>query len=229
MKRPFRQRRIVGASHDVKKDLSKDQLAAIGAVALAYNYAEAQIDQVLGAALDIWARPFLHEVTTRINGVDGKIEIIVKALPLLVTEDTIRADIEDSLGNNAFKRLKQYRDAIIHARVLDRELELGHVIERRARRSEVLLSVTALERLYEHLTALEAELSPVALMINSAHRRSQFAPDDPERERLEANYQESNSLFQSRRTKRRSLPPLPEFPEEPEIRIFRVPLKSDPS
>ena len=64
---------------DVKRDLTRDQLEAIGAAALAYNSLEDQIDNLLLTAtrMPVWLFP---EVSSRINGLEGKIQVVQAAI-----------------------------------------------------------------------------------------------------------------------------------------------------
>src|SRR3989442_1227843 len=64
---------------DIRNELNTDQLAMIGAIALKYNDVEATIDVLLGYTLNLSIDAIL-EVTSRINGIEGKIEIAKAAL-----------------------------------------------------------------------------------------------------------------------------------------------------
>jgi hypothetical protein len=66
-------------SYDVRKDLTQAQLAGIGAVALAWNDAEAMYDLLLCVTLGLH-HSLWRDVATRINGIDGKHAIIRKAI-----------------------------------------------------------------------------------------------------------------------------------------------------
>jgi hypothetical protein len=70
MKRTYTERKTHSKTGDIKRDLSSEQLAGIGAVALAYNYAESSIDRALGLALGVGHKLYLPLVT-RIGGMDG--------------------------------------------------------------------------------------------------------------------------------------------------------------
>jgi hypothetical protein len=70
-------------SRDILNDYDRDVLTGIGAVALAWNNLETGINMALPIALCIEFSDWL-QVTSRINGFDGKIAIIkhaVKNLP----------------------------------------------------------------------------------------------------------------------------------------------------
>jgi hypothetical protein len=99
------------AFYDIRKDLTSGQLEGIGAVMLAWNAIEGRVDEILAAAIEL---PFeiALEVTSRINGLDGKFEIIRKsALYYLRLPDDIYQAIAQTL-NILEKPYKQYRDGI---------------------------------------------------------------------------------------------------------------------
>ena len=72
----------------------------------------------MSLALGLWAGPS-YEVTSRIHGIDGKIEIIKVAISSIGASDDIKGVVGGTLGDDHFKKYKKYRDAVIHARVLD--------------------------------------------------------------------------------------------------------------
>jgi hypothetical protein len=72
MKRPSKNR-SEKRTGDIRKDLTQNQLAWIGSVALAFNEAETQLDLLLLVAFSLG--DVAHELTSRINGVDGKVEL----------------------------------------------------------------------------------------------------------------------------------------------------------
>ena len=70
---------------DIKRDIPQKQLAAIGALALAYNEVEATIDKLFFASTDLPEHLQL-EISTRIGGIDGTLEIIKTAAKKFLTE-----------------------------------------------------------------------------------------------------------------------------------------------
>src|SRR5580704_9313105 len=123
MKRPST-RHTIDRSGDIRKDLTESQLAAIGSVALAYNEVEAVIDFLFVMVLNLPAT-IAPEVSSRINGMDGKTEIIKSAMKELGAQEPILKALGESLGSCGFGKLKEYRDAIIHARILDSPAAIG--------------------------------------------------------------------------------------------------------
>src|SRR5215211_92995 len=112
MKRPQKKDRPkdVHSTGDIKRDLTEKQLAAIGAVTLAYNVLEDQIDALMFAVTGIpdWLFP---EVSSRIHGLDGKTAIIQAAAGKAGLKPKDLQSFKDALGT--FGDFKKNRDAII--------------------------------------------------------------------------------------------------------------------
>lgn len=62
---------------DIKKEIPERQLAAIGALALAFNEVEAALDRLFFVVTEL-TEPLQLEVSTRIGGLDGKRPITKK-------------------------------------------------------------------------------------------------------------------------------------------------------
>jgi hypothetical protein len=210
-------RRYVGKSGDIKKDLSQHQLAAIGAIAMAYNKVEEEIDDLFGAATQL-RDPLFLEVVTRINGMGGKIDVIKVAANFYGVDDEDKRCLEESLGENVFLRLKGYRDAVIHSNLINAAIGVGIRVNRRAKINDVLSNKEALDALYIHLLALAEELSCAASVLLFAFEITSRSPGDPERASYEAGRPANSARFRGYRTRRQALPPIPEFPSEAEFR-----------
>jgi hypothetical protein len=99
-----------------------------------------------------------NEVLSRINGVDGKIELAkIGMLELSADEQTVNL-LAQTLGEAGFKEHKKYRDAVIHARVSDAPAGIALSPARRGKIDEVLLTVDALNGLYDRLALVRLEL-----------------------------------------------------------------------
>jgi hypothetical protein len=213
MKRAYTERKTHRRTGDIKRDLSSDQLAGIGAVALAYNYVESSLDRALGLALGMGPELRLRLVT-RIRSED-KTELLKLAAADMNLPSDLREDLAET--SSYFLTLKGYRNGIIHARVLDAALGLGEVRGRGARHWEVLLTKDALDGLYEHLKAVANELASWILIWYQIRQLMSREADDPERSKFEKALLGACSQYQARRTERQSLPKLPEFPSESEM------------
>ena len=206
---------------DIKRDLSEKQLAAIGAATLAYNVLEDQLDNLLLSATEmpIWLFP---EMSSRINGLEGKVHIIQVAIEnaAMIHGDGLAAPRlkELSIAVAEFMDFKRDRDAIMHARILNAPANIGATAKQRGKTGfEVLLSKPALDSYYEHVIGLEkvlwngADLLSAVISLN-AHRIS-----DPNTPKLERLVQLNSNLFRQYFQAWRSLPPKPKFPAEDEI------------
>src|SRR5450759_4093370 len=66
MKRPHQTKVRTLRQLDIRKDLTPEQLAGIGAVAIAYNYAENTINRMIAVVLSLTGNTHI-DVVTRIN------------------------------------------------------------------------------------------------------------------------------------------------------------------
>lgn len=215
MKRNYISRKPTSRFVDAKRSLSKEQLAGIGAVAIAYNYAEQTIDRMLPPALGLTVTTY-KGVVTRINGMDGKIEIIKDAALDLGMPEEMQKFLSVSLGQDNFGLFKKYRDAVIHTKIFDPALGIGELIERRGKHMQVLITAEALDSLYEHIVALTNEIFPFLRMFMNIRKAMNPARDDKEKKLLLADILTYFSQAQAHRNNRLSLKPLPKFPQEPE-------------
>jgi hypothetical protein len=218
MKRPPRQETV---SHrfvtgDIRKDLSPKQLEEIGAIAIAYNDIEAIIHRMFADVTGI-PQGLCLEVSTRINGIEGIIAIITIGTRLVGVQPDDQTQIEEMLGNGVFKLLKKYRDAVVHARVINAPFGIGERTDRQAKVSEVLLSLKALQALYRHLVALRDEIDSAARLVLEIKMFSDGPQNDQDRARLAAKKLRWSAQLRRDRTRRLSLPPIPEFPSESEL------------
>jgi hypothetical protein len=225
MKRPASDR-PVKRTGDVRQDLSESQLAWIGSVALAYNETEIFLDLILTSSLG--QNDLGHELTSRINGTEGKIEIIKTAVANLKAEQSIRDSIAQTLGADGFSGLKKYRDRIIHARIRDAKNAIAHSPASRGKFEEVLLTPKALQGVYNRLVLLKVELSSILQMVigievtvsmGLARSHLGISSEDPYTRAPETESRIQEALAQLRlcRRDRLSLQPLPEFPSESEL------------
>ena len=234
MRRPITSRKGK-RSGDIRKDLTNVQLASIGSVVLAYNEAEILIDILVSLVLGLLTNT-ANEVTSRINGIDGKIELAKIGMRELSADDTTIRLLSETLGDSGFSKYKKYRDAVVHARILNAPAAIALSPARRGKFDEVLLTVEALDGLYDQLVIVRQELIEACNIAIRLFSELRFAPiravaaqaatppleralalfDLPKRQ-YEQEIQDAQSRYQEHQRRRLSLPPLPEFPEEPLI------------
>ena len=227
MKRPDRKRPTL-RSGDIRKDLSQSQLAGIGSVTIAYNEVETLIDILL--ALSLKLHPSLPAaLTSCINGVDGKVELLKVAYKALGANSSVMDALGECLGEGGFSLLKKYRDGVIHARVLDASIGIGRTIAKRGKFDEILLTTEALDGIYVRLVSIREELMVFAMITSAllSHAAVVYSgkllkSDYPKIDRsvdkhktdTEQDIQALLSRYRGHQKNRLSLPPLPEFPDK---------------
>lgn len=198
--------------YQVRKDISKDRLAAFGAVALLWNDIEGAIDTTLGLALEL-PEPMWIEITSRINGLDGKIAIIKRAAKIIhkLPDETLNV-LAETFGT--IEQHKKYRDGIAHARIAHPDAPVAATAQRKGIEDEVLVSKEALDALCARLEAVQSEMN-VVMFIFHFKGVLRVSPDSSskERELVERELQSSRPQLQNLQRSRQRLP-LPKFPVE---------------
>jgi hypothetical protein len=220
MKRPQPQGARPGRiEHDIKKALTTEQLAEIGAISLKFNQIESLVEFILLVILDL--PPLLAwDVIRRINGMDAKLSILRRYYEAnkILTEEA-KACLKITLDGVA--DYKKYRDLIIHCVPYDIDKGIGQHLTTKAEPVQILLTKDALGGLYERLCILNDELIHADLLfrLGSADGAKAIYPRaaDPSQLRRERDVPAVLSLVRPHQTRRLSLPPLPEFPSEEEI------------
>jgi hypothetical protein len=217
MRRPYNKDKPtdVHSTGDVKRDLTEKQLAAFGAASLAYNILEDEIDALLYVVTNIpdW---LIKEVSTRIHGLDGKTAIIQKAIEQSGLEPEDQKTACESIA--AFGGFKKVRDAMIHARIINASIGIGLAEKTRGEKGfEVLLTKEALDTFYDHIVALEKELSSLGSLLGGTTALNRAVADDPNRSQYEEAVRVHKAQFRENHSRRRSLKPLPTFPDEAQL------------
>jgi hypothetical protein len=205
--RPYRK-------YDFLAEVESDRLQYIGAITLAWNWIEGAIDGCLGVALDLHPDMWV-EVTSRINGMDGKFEILRRSLTLdgyIRPPEDVSLQIRKTI--NAIENYKKLRDGIIHVRLVHPDAIIADTVQRKGITDEMLVSDMALLGLYNHLEHLAEEADWLVRIFYYRWCLSEKSQED-ERPQLEDNLRSCVALHRQYQTTREGLPPLPEFPEEP--------------
>ena len=201
---------------DIKKEIPETQLAAIGALALAFNEVEAALDRLFFVVTEL-TEPLRLEVSTRIGGLDGKVPIILKGASQFLNETELR-QLQIILGEGVFGELKDYRDGVIHARHVNAIPGVGVKVDRRAKVFDYLVEETSLNVAYNLLVAIRKEIDEAVTLVQGCKSLKQIASDDQDKSQFEAELAACRSRFQQCHTERLALPPLPAFPSESELR-----------
>lgn len=207
--------------HDIKKALTPEQLAEIGAISLKFN----QIESLLEFMLIVVLQPpagLSWELVRRINGIDNKISILrayYESNKILTDE----AKHALKLTLDGVSDYKGYRDLIIHCVPYD--AGIGQHITTKAKAMQILLTMDALVALYERMSVLHQEMAYADLLFRLGSEEGAKAiyrgSRDPSRLRRERDVPAVLALVLHYQNRRLSLLPLPEFPSDEEIRASR--------
>lgn len=193
-------------------NLSVDQLAYIGAVAMLYNDLEQIIDEMCAKCLTDTIHP--QEVLSRINGVEGKIEIVKHASKQWAFDPNEIATLGETLGESGFLELKRLRDAVVHARVFDMTTSVARTRARKGKVGDVLLAHDALMGLFLRMQEMRVELSSIEDVLARKRRIKCENLDDRQKERLEEENRASWAQALEHRSQRLSLPSMPDWPAD---------------
>jgi hypothetical protein len=138
------------------RQLTIHQLAAIGAIALAFKELEVAIDALL---FEVIGQP--HSAVLGISciiNMEDKITTINKGIAHFGLEPEYGKQIKEAL--DAFREFMVYRDAINHARIMS-----GLELESCGKAISDISRDDVLNAFYDHLVALEKEISSAAVLV----------------------------------------------------------------
>jgi hypothetical protein len=191
---------------DVRQDVPSRQLQALGAIAIVWTRIERRIDFAMCTALSV-PYPLWIDISSRINGFDGKVELIKKGAEHHVrVPPHARTIIADSLGS--ISEHKRYRDGVIHAWVVNPNADIADTIQRKGEVDETFMSAEALDGLYERLSILSDEAGDIISILNY------YLAVDRGREEIVQALQACTVQALEHQKRRLALPSLPEFPLE---------------
>jgi hypothetical protein len=172
--------------------------------------------------IDYALRELLHidhddtDVTSRINGFEGKVAII-KSVTKRST--TLRGEparlIADTLGEISV--LKTYRDAVAHAHIHAPDAEMVQTSIKHGKPYEVDISTTTLKALFDRIVGFQMEMVDALRVMQ--HHFDEFDLEtndysDPSEVTNGQPFQAHFLQLQSR-SNRKSLPSIPQLAEEP--------------
>jgi hypothetical protein len=214
MKRPKGKAIPANRTRDIKQDFSIEQRAAVGAVTLSFNELQYDFEAMLHTAMGVPEWLFLG-ISSRISSLDLKTEIINLVLERAISNAHERDEIKRIIGE--VKTFAGFRNAITHARMLNADLGIGLNLENRAKEWEVLMQAPALDIFYDHIIALQNELSSARNLLASVLALKALALDDQNKAPFEEAVRGHQTQFQESRNRRQSLKPMPKFPTELEF------------
>ena len=185
---------------------------------MAYNDAEHALHQAFQSCIR-FAGDARH-ITSRINGTHGLVAIIEAHAQRVAEIDSrkksLRENIELSLSKDGFSQIKQCRDSVVHARILDMSSGVAVADGRQGSRVYVLLTDEALEILYTSLSMLRSEIDFISSAITYSNKLI-YEPESDREEDFLRGFMDSISGCEAQRALRKSLPSFPGFPSEKEI------------
>jgi hypothetical protein len=208
-KAPSIRRRHHITGFDVRRDIPAEQLKALGAIAIMWTRIERRIDFAMCTALSV-PRQLWVDLFSRINGFDGKVELIKKGAEhhIRMPPDA-RTIIAHSLG--AISEHKRYRDGVIHAWVTNPSADIADTIQRKGEIHETFMSLDALDGLYERLSILFDEAADIIGILNY------YLEVGRGREEIAQVHEACMSQALEHQKHRLALKPLPAFPLEPPV------------
>ena len=165
MKRKFQIPNSGSSFGDLKKDLTQEELAGIGAVAILYNELEYGVDMLTALTLRLPQAYWLPAVK-RIGSSDSKIELVRMAADEFDRHLTIYNQSEFLIGSvvkgtlDGTSLCKKLRDAVVHCRVYNSQSKVA-VKTDRGIPTEVLVSRAATDWLYATMQNLIQEQNQV--------------------------------------------------------------------
>lgn len=141
-----------------EQDFQEDHLTSIGKVSIYFNYMESALDRLLVNSLGI--DPKIHlDFTTRISSQDAKVELTRKAITTIQLPKDVKSIIAESIGDSGFKKLKSYRNRIIHATMMDKGTHIGVSNKRQGKKEEIYLHPDAIGGVSERILHLTNEIN----------------------------------------------------------------------
>jgi hypothetical protein len=202
---PFPIRMMIGMRY------CRDQLAGIGEIAMIWNEVEFLLDTMVGSAL-VLSKGMEANITSRL-GFDPKKDLAQEIARDALLPQAAIAAIKDTLID--LNEHKQFRDAIVHARVSDRSKGIGQIVKRGGITFESLLEAKALNALYDRLLLLRLEMEALVqiyYVIGRASGAGMRGAPGPEKQRREREVLKWTIQAQAHRSTRLALGPLPKFP-----------------
>jgi hypothetical protein len=203
--------KVAASGYDVTTDIRPEKLQAFAAIMLTWNYIETYLDATLGLALQLRVDLFPH-VTSRINGIDGKVAILKECAKTRLASEEVRLSFSKTL--NSIEQYKKLRDGVAHVRIADPKADIADTIQKRGVSDEVLISQAALDALYEHIVFIGGEISLMfRIFYYCAVADEKSNPEDERREAAQLAEQHLAQLRETQKSRER-LQPLPKFPDE---------------
>ena len=144
----------------MKQELTIFQLAAIGAVSIAYNELELAVDALLSALIEA-----PYNVCNPVSDMNARNADIAKWLNNSELEPEDQKQIAEAL--DVLRQFTVYRNAIVNVRIMNLTGGIMQGPKLRKGKSASPFTDKALNIFYDHLIALEKELTSAAMLMQS--------------------------------------------------------------
>lgn len=202
---------------DIKKIIKPEQLAAIGALALAFNELEGTIDRLFFTTTEL-SDQLQFEISTRMGGSTDRL-VIVKIVAEQLLSSTEMEFFNNCLTDNdrGFETLSDCRNGIIHVRNLSSTTNVGITPNKRGDVFGRLVRLDLLDAAYDLILAVNKQLQFTHFLIEAVRKLNTCKDDDPEKSQREEAVRAYRQSFLDSHTARLALPKLPKFPSESEL------------
>lgn len=198
-----------------EEDFSNTHFELLGRVSVYFNYLENAVDRLLVESLEIPSKLHLT-VTTRFNGIDAKTNIIKQAVKIPPLPRGSRELIASAVGTSGVEKLKNYRNRIIHATMIDTKNHIGASHRRQGNFAEIYLHPEVLFGVAERIRHLTNEIKHHSLTVRLGHQIKSTSAKDRERvERIQEHQLSSHRSALEDRQFRDEMTPLPKLPPAP--------------
>jgi hypothetical protein len=199
----------------MKQELTIFQLAAIGAVSIAYNELELAVDTLMSAVI---GAPY--NVCNPLSDMDANIADIAKGLNNFELEREDQKQIAEAL--DVLRQFTVYRNAIVNVRIINLTGGIMQGPKLGKGKSTSPFTDKALNIFYDHLIALEKEFTSAAMLIQSIAMLRSLSPDDPRRSSYYEGKRACCSQFRGYGMRRNTLEQIPWLPSKADLRDVKV-------
>lgn len=206
----------------IKKIIKPEQLAAIGAFALAFNELEWTIERLFFVAADI-PDQLQFEISAKMGKSENRINIIKLVTDTLLTQEEIDV-LKDCLGDNdrGFATMADCRNGVIHVRNLSSVTGVGVTPNSKGDVFRRLVRVDLLNAAYDLTCAINEQLQFALFLIDATKKLKSCKDDDQDRLQHEEALKACRQTFLASHNARLALPKLPKFPSESELQDAQI-------
>lgn len=222
---------------DPKKAYTTEQLAEIGAITLKWNQIEAHIEYIATSVLFSKTPFWLRMSVNRTMSAKSKLNLLKECLPnASLLNDKARQCVSACFAQ--IEQCRAYRNAIIHHHIYDHEKGIGSYINESGSPNQILVSIDALNILYQMLCSLLDEVREIDLLFRietNAQRPGQFDKATREFHAFDETRLKKDIIPQhieriiALQDTRKNLQALPHFPDAEVVRALNKQVNPGPS